>query len=125
MSYIIPIVVTALVGFSISWIVIYKLAKKYFKDYQLERTLAMFGTSTGVFITGILLLRICDPKLETPVLQDYSLGFSIVALLGPILIAMCIKLSFIYSYFYSMGLLVVLTCLTVLSLEYYNKRVER
>ncbi len=125
MSYIIPIVVTALVGFSISWIVIYKLAKKYFKDYQLERTLAMFGTSTGVFITGILLLRICDPKLETPVLQDYSLGFSIVALLGPILIAMCIKLSFIYSYFYPMGLLVVLTCLTVLSLEYYNKRVER
>ena len=85
----------------------------------------MFGTSTGVFITGLLLLRICDPKLETPVLQDYSLGFSITALLGPILIAVCIQLSFTYNYFYPMGLLIVLISLTILSLEYYNKGVER
>ncbi|MGL4537513.1 MAG: sodium/glutamate symporter [Cetobacterium sp.] len=124
-SYIFPIVVTSLVGFSITWIVIDQLSKKYFKDYHLERTLAMFGTSTGVFITGLLLLRICDPKLETPVLQDYSLGFSITALLGPILIAVCIQLSFTYNYFYPMGLLIVLISLTILSLEYYNKGVER
>lgn len=124
-SYIVPIVITSLVGFSITWIVIYKLSKKYFKDYHFERALAMFGTSTGVFITGLLLLRICDPKLETPVLQDYSLGFSITALLGPILIATCIQLSFSYNYFYPMGLLMVLIGLTILSLEYHNKRVER
>ena len=123
-SYIFPILIVCLFGFYITWILIYKLSKRYFKSYELERSLAMFGTSTGVFITGLLLLRICDPKLETPVLQDYSLGFSITALLGPILIAMCIQLSFIYNYFYPIILLSGLIILTGFSLEYYNKRVD-
>lgn len=125
MSYIFPIVFTSIVGFSITWLIIYKLSQRYFKDYHLERSLAMFGTSTGVFITGLLLLRICDPKLETPVLQDYSLGFSITALMGPILIALCIQLSVAYNYFYPMGILIVLIILTSLSMEYYNRGVER
>ncbi len=122
-SYILPILIISIVGFYITWVLIYSLSKRYFKDYKLERTLAMFGTSTGVFITGLLLLRICDPKLETPVLQDYSLGFSITALLGPILIAICIQLSFMHNYFYPIGLLLGLIILTGVSLEYYNKRV--
>lgn len=124
-SYIFPIIFTSLVGFSITWSLIYTLSKRYFKDYYLERTLAMFGTSTGVFITGLLLLRICDPKLETPVLQDYSLGFSITALLGPILIGVCIQLGFIYNYFYPMALLMGLIIVTIIFMEYYNKGVER
>ncbi|MDX8337375.1 sodium/glutamate symporter [Candidatus Cetobacterium colombiensis] len=123
-GYIFPIVCVSLLGFSLTWIIIFKLSQRYFQDYHLERTLAMFGTSTGVFITGLLLLRICDPKLETPVLQDYSLGFSITALLGPILITLCIQLSFIYNYFYPMSLLISLIVFTVIFLEWYNKGVE-
>lgn len=124
-NYIVPILFTGLIGFLVTWLLILKLSRRYFKDYHLERTLAMFGTSTGVFITGLLLLRICDPKLETPVLQDYSLGFSITALLGPILIGLCIQLSFLYGYFYSMGLLVGLIFITIIIMELYNQRVER
>jgi ESS family glutamate:Na+ symporter len=101
-----------------------KLSKRYFEDYHLERTLSAFGTSTGVFITGLILLKICDPKLETPVLQDYSLGFSITALLGPILIVFCIQLSCIYNYFYPILFLIILIALTIIILEYYNKRVD-
>jgi len=122
-SYIFPILVISIFGLYFTWILIYKLSKKYFKDYIFERALAMFGTSTGVFITGLLLLRICDPKLETPVLQDYSLGFSITALLGPILIAICIQTSYLYNYFYPILFLLGLILTTVIALEYYNKRV--
>ncbi|MGL5988114.1 sodium/glutamate symporter [Cetobacterium sp.] len=124
MNYIFPILLISTLGFVITWLVISKLSKRYFKDYELERTLSIFGTSTGVFITGLILLRICDPKLETPVLQDYSLGFSITALLGPILIVFCIQLSYLYNYFYPMWFLLILIALTTFFLEYYNRRVD-
>lgn len=122
-SYMLVMLVISILGFYITWKLIYKLSMRYFRDYELERSLTMFGTSTGVFITGLLLLRICDPKLESPVLQDYSLGFSITALLGPFLIALCIQLSFTYNYFYPIGILSGLIILTSVTLEYYNKRV--
>ncbi|MGL5972017.1 MAG: sodium/glutamate symporter, partial [Cetobacterium sp.] len=63
-------------------------------------------------------------KLETSVLQDYSLGFSITALLGPILIVFCIQLSYFYNYFYPIALLLILITLTIAILEYYNKRMD-
>ena len=121
LNYIIPILVVGIVGFVFTWIIILVLTKRYFKDYAFERALAIFGTSTGVFITGLLLLRICDPKFETPVLQDYSLGFSLTALLGPLLIALCIELSYYYAVFYPILILLSLIIVTILFLEYYNK----
>ena len=33
--------------------------------------------STGVFLTGVLLLRICDPDFESPVLANYSLAYTL------------------------------------------------
>ncbi|MGL5000338.1 MAG: sodium/glutamate symporter [Cetobacterium sp.] len=123
-EYIFPIIVVSVLGFLATWLLISKLSKRYFEDHHLERTLSIFGTSTGVFITGLILLRICDPKLETSVLQDYSLGFSITALLGPILIVFCIQLSYFYNYFYPIVFLLILITLTIVILEYYNKRMD-
>lgn len=37
----------------------------------------MYGINTGVMMTGVTLLKICDPKLETPVMADYSLTYAI------------------------------------------------
>lgn len=35
--------------------------------------------SSGVFLTGLLLLRVCDPEYESPVLGNYSIGFSVMS----------------------------------------------
>ena len=37
--------------------------------------------STGVFLTGILLLRICDPNLESPALANYSLSYTVTSVI--------------------------------------------
>lgn len=33
-------------------------------------------------ITGMMLLKICDPDYETPALADFSMGFSLLSLSG-------------------------------------------
>ena len=43
--------------------------------------IATLGMSTGVFLTGVLLLRICDPNLESPALANYSLSYTITGII--------------------------------------------
>ena len=40
-----------------------------------------FGMATGVFLTGVLLLRVCDPDLESPALANYSLSYTITSII--------------------------------------------
>lgn len=124
-KYFIPILIVSLLGFIGTWFLIFSLSKRYFyKNYYYERGLALFGTSTGVFLTGLLLLRVCDPELETPVLRDYSLGFSLTALLGPLLIALCIGLSFQYGAIYCVIFMGTLLVLGLLGIEIFNKKMS-
>ena len=54
----------------------------YKGDYAFERSIIAWGTATGVMITGMMLLKICDPDYETPALADFSMGFSLLSLSG-------------------------------------------
>lgn len=96
-TYMVPILIMTAVGFITTWYCITIFCRRYFKDnYPFERAISMMGTSFGVFFTGVLLLRICDPEFKLPVLGDYSLGFSLTALIGPVLILLGINLSLSY-----------------------------
>ncbi|MDP0488341.1 MAG: sodium/glutamate symporter [Fusobacterium sp. JB019] len=122
-TYITPILITATLGIFSTWFFINILCKRYFKDnFRFQRSITMFGTSTGIFITGLLLLRVCDPELKTPVLKDYSLGFSIVAILGPIfnLIFYSTKLRVEYNSIAPILLLIFMIILGFSILEYFN-----
>ena len=96
-TYLFPILLMTILGFITTWYCIKYYTYRYFKgNYPFERAISMAGTSFGVFLTGMLLLKICDPEFSTPVLGDYSLGFSLTALVGPFLIVTSISLSLIY-----------------------------
>ena len=57
------ILMVAGIGWNV-WCVVF-LARRMLPDAWFERSIAEFGQSTGVTATGILLLRVADPKLET------------------------------------------------------------
>lgn len=117
-SYIFPIGVMILFGFIFTWAIIRFLSYKYFKNnYAFERAVAMLGTSLGVFLTGLLLLRICDPDFSSPVLGDYSLGFSLTALMGPVLMITCIGLSIQYGALIPVFLNLFLIVITVIFIK--------
>ncbi len=124
-NYFFIIILVTIFGFLGTWKMIDILTRRYFKrNFYYERGLALFGTSTGVFLTGLLLLRVCDPDLETPVLRDYSLGFSLVALIGPILIGLCIGISFKYGALACVLLMGILLFLGLIGLELFNRKMS-
>lgn len=79
LDYIVPILVLCILGFVFTVLYLLFMCKKYLSDYWLEHMIATFGMSSGVFLTGLLLLRVCDPEYESPVLGNYSIGFSVMS----------------------------------------------
>lgn len=82
LAYAVPLVVMLVLGLGVTVIAATYLSKKFFKDYWFERSMTVLGMNTGVFLTGLLLLRICDPEYELPVLADYSIAYSFVSVIG-------------------------------------------
>lgn len=82
MTYIVPILVMVVLGFIFTALPLIYLSKKYIKDNWFEHMIAAFGMSTGVFLTGLLLLKICDPEMESPVLGNYSLAYTMVSVIA-------------------------------------------
>ncbi len=83
--YSLPLFVMIVLGFVLSYIIIFKLSKVVFKDYAFERSIISWGAVTGVLITGMTLLKICDSEYKTPALKDFSLGFSLMSITSLVL----------------------------------------
>jgi ESS family glutamate:Na+ symporter len=71
-TYILPISVIALVTGILTTVVVVYLGRRI-DSYNLERTVAIYGTVTGTVPSGLLLLRIVDPEFRSPVTMDIAL----------------------------------------------------
>jgi len=80
-AYIVPILVMVAIGFVVTTPVLFLCSKRFLKGYWFEQMIGTFGMATGVFLTGVLLLRICDPDLESPALANYSLSYTITSII--------------------------------------------
>ncbi|CAM4315466.1 hypothetical protein [Lacicoccus alkaliphilus] len=85
LTYIVPILimVTVIMAFTVS--LAYWMSKKLYGEFWFERSVAILGTNSGVFITGLLLLKMVDPDYKSPVLGEFSVSYSINSVLGFIL----------------------------------------
>lgn len=92
MKYVIPMVVMFIAGFILIYLVIMVVGRIFFQDFTFERCIALFGQSTGVIMTGILLLRICDPDMKTPVLKDFSISYALSTMLSYAMLLPVIRL---------------------------------
>ncbi len=84
LDLLVPIVVMCILGFLVTWI-IFPIARKVFHhNYAFERMIICWGTNTGVTITGMMLLKICDPDYSTPALADFSMAFALMSIISTI-----------------------------------------
>lgn len=81
LGYILPMMVFMVLGMiaTIAWCV-HPIGSRLLPNPWLERGIATFGQSTGVFMTGLLLLRVSDPQFVTPALTSFSLSFALSSL---------------------------------------------
>lgn len=64
-NWIIPIIIESIICTVITFVVCIYFGSRFGSDHDFERVLGLYGTSTGTTPSGIALLRIVDPKLQT------------------------------------------------------------
>lgn len=86
MKYALPIILMAFIGFVfvITWLFV--ISPKFFRSYWFERGIYIFGMSTGVLATGVILLRVADPEFETGVLEDFGFAWIFLSIMDMLLV---------------------------------------
>lgn len=67
-----PFVILAVLGIAWNVFVLFFLAPRFIQNYWFERGVADFGQSMGVTATGLLLLRMADPRQESPAYEAFG-----------------------------------------------------
>ena len=67
-----PFAILALAGIVWNIVVLVVLAPRFMRSYWFERGIADFGQAMGVTATGLLLLRMADPKGQSPAYESFG-----------------------------------------------------
>lgn len=78
-QYIFPIILVSIIGFLVTAIYIFIFSKLFIKEDWFEHAIISFGMNTGIFITGLLLLRITDPELKSSAFADHTLCYALTS----------------------------------------------
>ena len=65
-KWIIPIIVVSVVDAVLTAVICLYFSARFGSDHDFERFLGLYGTSTGTTPSGVSLLRMVDPRLQTP-----------------------------------------------------------
>lgn len=107
-SYWIPLLIECVIGLILTPIVSWYICKKYINNDWFETCLGTIGSNTGVFVTGMLLIKMADPNYETEGASNYSLGYSVLSWLTTPLISFVVVLTFTEGIIKSLGINFVL-----------------
>lgn len=71
-QYLVPIIALSVLGFVLVVIWFWFVSPRFYKNYWFERGMYVYGLTTGVMATGVILLRITDPEFKSGVLEDFG-----------------------------------------------------
>lgn len=125
MDYIVPILVLVILGYIVTYLVGTMLCRYFFDNCHFERNIAIWGTCTGVFLSGLMLLKICDPDYELPVLNDYSVGFSFTSVTAFVLLPMIVNFMLFSSFITTLLFLLALLAAGMATLIFADKISKR
>lgn len=86
-KYLVPIIVLSAIGFVfvVTWFWI--VSPRFFRNYWFERGMYIFGLSTGVMATGVILLRVTDPEFKSGVLEDFGFAWIFLSFMDMFLVS--------------------------------------
>lgn len=88
LQYWVPIALLALAGFAFVILWFFIVSPRFFRKNWFEHGIYIFGMSTGVLATGVILLRITDPEFKTGVLEDFGLAWIVLSIMDALLVAL-------------------------------------
>ena len=72
MEFVGPILLLCVLGTLTSLTLVFFVGRKLFHNFWFERSIFVFGWTTGVVAIGVTLLRIVDPEAKSGTLNDYG-----------------------------------------------------
>lgn len=81
-QYWIPLLIISVAVALTTWAVIYYLCRNIFKDFAFERFAAIFGNMTGTLQSALVLLRILDSGMKSPVSYNLVYGSGLALVFG-------------------------------------------
>ena len=109
-GYLVPILLMSALGLAVT-LAILLLCRRLLRGCWFEQMIASFGMATGVYITGVLLLRIADPDSETPAISTYSVSYTAMSCVYFAVMSPLIALPLQYGLFAACGITTALTLL--------------
>lgn len=74
-QYLVPIIALSVLGFVLVVVWFWFVSPRFYKNYWFERGMYVYGLTTGVMATGVILLRITDPEFKSGVLEDFGFAW--------------------------------------------------
>lgn len=81
-TYWLPLLLISVSVIAVTWWTLVRLIGSVFHSYTLERFTGIYGNMTGTLQSGLLLLRILDEKMESPVSYNLVYGSGLALVLG-------------------------------------------
>ena len=80
MEYIWPLIIMLVIG--ALYVIFYTMVicRKLFHNFWFERSIFIFGWTTGVVAMGVTLLRIVDPEFKSKTLEDYGMAYIFISI---------------------------------------------
>ena len=82
-----PILLLCLLGLAISLALVFIIGRKLFHNFWFERSIFVFGWTSGVVAIGVTLLRIVDPDAKRGTLSDYGYAYTLQSVIEVFIIA--------------------------------------
>jgi glutamate:Na+ symporter, ESS family len=124
--YWIPLVTISITVAAATWAIIHYLTKDAFRQFRFERFAAIFGNMTGTLQSGLVLLRILDSGMKSPVSFNLVYGSGLALVFGfPLLILINAPVHYfkdvIQGFWIVLGALIIYTMAIALAWQYFRK----
>ena len=83
-----PILLLCVLGTLTSLSFVFIIGRKLFHNFWFERSIFVFGWTTGVVAIGVTLLRIVDPEAKSGTLNDYGYAYTLQSIIEVFIVAL-------------------------------------
>ena len=87
-KYAVPIMIMLACGLFFAVFFVFFIGRKLFHNYWFERSIFIYGWSTGVVAMGVTLLRIVDPEFRSKTLEDYGMAYVFISFIEILIVAL-------------------------------------
>lgn len=125
-AYWLPLTLISIVVALATWWVVRRMTQNAFHEFKLERFAAIFGNMTGTLQSGLVLLRILDSGMKSPVSFNLVYGSGLALVFGfPLLILINAPVHYftdvVQGFWIVLGALIIYLALIILAWQFLKR----